>query len=364
MGLLPKAAALAVMMMAGIGPAHAQGPQPIGLSANAEFKHRHSKVRLPAVLAGLPRVKAMEYEADQLDTTLEYANPEVSEAYTVYIYRNVAGSLPVWFDRARWMIEHRTDLGTPSLHSAAAFVPPERTNASGLVATYALTGGAFRSTGIALVPAGEWLVKLRASSGSLSPAELEARMKAALAEIAWPKKMAAAPAAAPVAGCSTALALSGDARPAPKDDRSGAAMLVGALLGQVGAMTPAPEEAAPPPAARWCRDSVELPEGGVYRADEQRDGYFLALGDSGRGITAGPSAGHRLLESGEEKKTGGERFEVQLVLLSRRAASALLDRLPPPAQALAIVKEGRFASSYGTWGKEKGKVTVGPEALQ
>ena len=187
-------------------------------------------------------------------------------------------------------------------------------------------------------------------------------MKSALAEIAWPKKMAPAPQAAPVAACATRLALTGDAKPAEKDELSGAAMLVGALIGQVGALQEAPRQAAPP-ASRWCRDPIELAEGGVYRADEQVDGYLIALGDAGRAVSAGRNGAQALLDSADEK-AGGDRYEVRLIFLAQTMNSTLLDRLPPPAQAIAIVKEGRFATSFGTWGKGKGQVTIGPEALK
>ncbi len=363
MGLPAKAAALAAMMLS-LGLAQAQAPRRVELPAKASFKHRHSKIQLPPVLAGLPRSGTLEYEADQLDTSSEYATPDLSEAYTVFIYRYVAGGVPVWFDRARWMVEQRSTLGTPTLHASGGFVPPGRTNASGLIATYALAGKAYRSTGVALLPVGEWLVKLRASSQSLSPAGLEARMKTALAEMDWPKTVAPAPVAAPVAVCTTALALSGDAKPAEKDESSGAAMLVGALLGQMGAVQEAPRQAVPPPATRWCRDSIEVANGAVYRADAQTDGYLIALGDSGRAVSAGRNAAGALLNASEEKKAGGDHYEVRLIFLAQTHTSGLLDRLPPPAQALAIAKDGPFATSFGTWGKGKGKLTIGPEVLK
>ena len=55
---------------------------------------------------------------------------------------------------------------------------------------------------------------------------------------------------------------------------------------------------------------------------------------------------------------------MRLILLAQTMTSPLFDRLPPPAQALAIVEEGRFATSFGTWGKGKGQLTVGPDAIQ
>jgi hypothetical protein len=250
------------------------------------------------------------------------------------------------------------------LSAAGPFVPPGRTNASGLLATYATSGQSYRSTGVALLPVGEWLVKLRASSRTLAPGELEARMKGALAEIAWPKKMTPAPIATPVNACATGLTLSGDAKPVENSDEAGAATLMGALLGQIGANGPAATRPNPPPPTRWCRDSTELPEGGVYRADARTDAYLIALSDAGRGITAGPSAGASLIVAADDKKGTAERYEVQLVLLSQTMISGLLDRLPPPAQAVAIAGRGPFASSFGTWGKGKGKVTVNTDMMK
>lgn len=363
MGLPLRAALAAMMLWASVAPAQPPGPRRLELAAKASFKHRYSKVQLPPVLAGLPRSGAVEYEADQLDTMSEYARPDLSEVYTVFIFRNVAGGIPVWFDRASWMLEHRSALGTPVLRRAAGFIPPGRANASGLLATYALTGKAYRSTGVALLPVGEWMVKMRASSQTLSPEELEARMKAALAEIVWQRKMAPAPVAVPIASCETPLALSGNAKPAEKDDSSGAAMLVGALIGQMGAVREAPKGAVPP-VTRWCRDSIEVAEGAVYRADEQKDGYLIALADSGRAIGAGRNAAMDILEDPEERKIGGVRYEVQMIFLARTTTSALFDRLPPPAQALAIARNGPFATSFGTWGKGKGTLTVGDEMLK
>lgn len=362
MGYLPKAAAFAAMMLC-IGAGQAQGPRAIELSPNAPFKHRHSKVQFPPAVAGTQRTKAVEYEADQLDAASEYATADRGEIYTIYIYRNVSGALPVWFDRARRMIEARTELGTVSLHGAGQFTPPGRATASGLIATYAASGKSYRSSGVALVPVGEWLVKLRASSQTLTPGELDARMKATFAEIVWPKKMAPAPVAMPVSACTSPLPLSGDAKPAAKDEDSGAETLMGALIGMTAIQAP-PKEAAARPQSRWCRDSIELANAGVYRADEQKDGYFIAVADAGRGVSVGRSAGHLLDELAGDKKRRSEKYEVQMILLSQTLTSGLLDRLPPPAQALAIAKEGPFASSFGTWGKGKGQVTLGEDALK
>ena len=358
-----KVAALgATIVCAGGAQAQTAAPEQLKIKADGRFEHRHTKLVLPPSLAGLQRTKATAIEGDQLDIFFEHATPDLSETYTVYVFRHVAGGLPVWFDRARSMIEGRPALGAATLHSAGAFVPPGRTNASGLAATYSVSGKGYSSTGVALVPLGEWIVKVRASSKTLSPAELDSKMKAVLAELRWPSKLAPAAAAVQVQPCTTSLALSGQAQATAGED-SGAAVLFDALLGQMAANTPPPKRPAPAPAARWCRDSTQIANAAVYRAGGAADSYLLALGDAGRAITAGPSAGAGLLAA-EDGKEAKPSYTVQLVLLAQTMNSAAYDRLPPPAQAFEIAEKGSFASSYATWGKGKGRINIGSDAFK
>lgn len=353
MGLLPRLAALAAVMWCS-GAALAQDPpgRPIALSATDSFTHQHSKIRLPPVLTGLPRTEASENEPDQLHTSFHYASPDRAEQYILIIYRDVGGGLPVWFDRARKRVE-RGEIGAATPHWAGGFVPPGRTNASGLLATYALTGGPYLSSGVAVVPVGEWLVTLWAASRTRSPAELDSRIPAALAEIVWPK-MDPAPAAVPVAACTSPLALSGDAKPVPKDEDSFAQSFMGAVL-DAKLMEPLRRATDPP---NWCRDSIELGNAGVYRDDEQKDGYFLAVSDSGRGIRVRRNAVITSGQRGANSKAHSGRYEVQAIQMSNIATSGLLDRLPPPAQALAIVMERRFSTTFRTWGEGRWKVVA------
>jgi hypothetical protein len=353
MGLLPKAAALAVMMSC-TGVAQAQGlpSRPIELSATDAFTHEHSKIRLPPVLTGLTRTEASENEPGQLHVSLQYASRDRGKQYIAIIYRDVGGGLPVWFDRARKRVE-LGQIGTAALHRAAEFVPPGRTNASGLLATYTLAGGPYRSSGVALVPVGEWLITLWAASRTGSAAELDARIPAALAEIVWPK-MDPAPAALPVTACTSSLPLSGDAKPVPKDKDSFAQSFMGAVL-DAKLMEPMRRAADPP---RWCRDSIELDNAGVYRADEQKDGYFLAINDSGRGVRVRRNAVTTSAQKAGKSKAHSERYEVQVTQMSTISTSGLLDRLPPPGQALAIAMERRFATSFRTWGEGRWRVVA------
>ena len=357
-------AAVAALILTGSAAAQAQSPQPLKVSAKAAFKHRHSKLQLPPTLAGLQRSRVVEMEADQLDVAADYGSVDQGEVYTLYLFRNVAGGVPVWFDRARWMIEHRDVYGSAVLRGAdPAFVPPGQSASTGLAASYDLDGKNFRSTAVAIVPLGEWLVKVRASSKTLSATDLDARMKAALAELRWPSSVPAGPAAAAVVPCTTGLSLSGDAK-AVRDEDSGASALIGALLGSAMAETVATETVTPATAPRWCRDSITLENAGVYRADEQTDGYLIAFGDAGRAARVGPSVGLQLFQPEEEEGKGKRRWSVEVVLLPRTLTSGSYDRLPPPAQALKIANEGPFASSAPTWGKGKREIELNLDALK
>lgn|GEM_PF-455504 len=363
-----RMAAAGAMLVATAGAAAAQ-PQPrtLEVKADAAFRHAHTRIELPPRVDGIARSRVAELEPDQLDTIADYSAPDLSSAYTFYIYRNVAGALPVWFDRAAWMIEHRDALGTATRHgTTAAFVPPGRSEAAGLLATYDLSGKDFRSTGVALVPFGEWYVKLRASSKTLPAPELEARMKAALAELRWPKSMPPAVPAAPVERCATALAVRDEAKLLDGGDKVGASTIMNAILG-VAVAENAKKKGAPAPVhiPVWCQDAAQALQAGVYRADGATDSYLLALSDAGRAIWAGPDPGLSILAQIDDKaKADKPSFLIELLLLSRTLTTRAYDRLPPPNQALAIVKAGHFASAAPTWGAAKGHIELSADALK
>ena len=351
--------AAAALLLAPPGAAAAQNKQ-IRVSAKSDFKHRHSRLKLPPSLHGLSRASVIENEGDQLDVAAEYSKPDLSEVYTVYIFRHVAGPLPIWFDRAQAAIRNRRLFGTPRPSPAsAAFVPPGQNVASGLVKAYDLDEGPFRSTGVALVPAGEWLVKIRASSKTHNADQLTASIKTALTAIEWPKRMPVAQPAYEVSPCTTQLALSGDAEPAPKSEESGASLLMSALAGSLAEKSEADVASRAPP---WCRDETKLEMGGVYRANEDKGSYLIAVSDAGRAIRVEPSLGNVLLAA--EGKDSKPTWSVALVLLGETRHAPEMDRLPPPEQAIRIVESGRFVSSSPTWGKAKGNINIDPGAFE
>lgn len=337
----------AAAMMLGT-PAAAQQAKELGVPAGKPYAHEPSGLQLPATLAGAPRIKAITIGEDLLDVSANYESSNRAELLSLYVYRQASGALPVWFDRARWAIENRSDVyGKPvAAVGAPSFVPPGQQTASGLIATYTLNKGPYRSTGVAILPFGAWLVKLRYSSKTMEAASLATAMHTALAELEWPGIVPAAPPAVPIADCSTRLAASGKSRPVPADFK---AMLMTAIVG-AAARTPSMEDAPSTRSVSWCRDTTALKEGTVYRPDAATDRYLIALSDAGRGVLVDPSPANSLPLEG---KPAAPSWNVAFVDLGTTAYFQAQDRLPSPSHVLKQVVRGSVSSRVVTHGKKR-----------
>lgn len=228
------------------------------------------------------RSKLAQYGEGQLDIIANYEVPGQNEVVSVYVYRLVAGSVPVWFDRARAQIEGRRDVyGTPvRLAAPTPLALPGQSTATGLAATYTVQGQ-FRSTAIAIVQMGEWMVKIRYSSASLDAAALAERTKSVLTALSWPATIPAPPvAAAEIADCTAPIRFKGQAKPVRQsgEDAMMAALIGGAISAAAAGDDTAREEGPP---VLWCRDPDPQWQGNVYRPNNAMDSYLFALGDSG-----------------------------------------------------------------------------------
>ncbi len=332
------------VLLIGAAPALAQAPQPrlVVVSADAPFAHVNSGLSLPAALLGLPRTRVLETEAPQLDIAAEYTRAD-ADILTVYVYRATSGAVPVWFDRARWAIETRPVYGTPTIAvPPTPIAPPGRSTASGLIGSWSLAGSEYKGTGVALLPLGDWLVKLRYSSKTRDGTDVAERLRAAVTALAWPTGAPDAPVAAAIADCATPLTFKGTAKSAKVD---GASALLGALM--VGVASEAKDKGDAPPAT-WCRDAARLDTAGVYRANAADNAYLLALSDAGRGVWVAPSVGALLMGKGKPN------WAVDLILPGRTINYPPQDRLPAPARVLELLS-GPAISSATTWG---GKSTI------
>ncbi|MCW3847970.1 hypothetical protein OF829_12040 [Sphingomonas sp. LB-2] len=267
------AIALIAMFGAAVAPAHAQTT--IEVPANAGWKHGETGLILRSRITGIPRGMIVDNSASELDVMAQYESPDGQTYITVYIFRPALASVPVWFDRSETALLHRDIYGNikPASDAPTAFAPPRGTVASGLRRIYA-PGKGFRSTGLAMMPLGKWLVAVRVSSNAVGTDGLDAKLSEVIAGIGWPEGVAEGPAAAPIAPCAQPLAYAKRARMRKPDMADG-------LMGSTMMMIDDPKLGMPADPKVYCRDLPPQPAYGVYRAPDATNSYVMAVGDAG-----------------------------------------------------------------------------------
>lgn len=342
-------AVLAVAMAGAACATPAAAQQDLAITAGQPWTHRHSGISVPPTLGGNALTVAKAYAEDELDVGLSFEPEGAKDFISFYVFRNTNGDVPVWTAQAQWAIENRAAFGKPTLAGAVeAFTPPGQTTLSGLKAIYsAESSGPYTSTGVALLPVGDWYVKVRATSRHRSPEELSRLIDQVLAEIRWPAEIAAAPAAQPVIPCPVPLSFPKKSKDATS---GGMSDILGASLMSV-AVNDAKKQ--PTPAVQWCRDKQLGGNIAAYRPAESPDSYLLAYGDNGNGIWAGPSPMNRVFAEIEKTKTAPPRYGVTLHTAAQDILFFAQDRLPSPERTIEIINAGRRASTIGTWGTKR-----------
>lgn len=348
-------AALAAGMMIATPVAAQQIGAAVSAKPGKPYRFKHSGITAPAELDGMRRVDVRQLGSDELDVFAVYQNGP--DAITVYVYRSLSGGVPVWFDRARASVEQRREMfGNVVPVVPTAFTPPGQSSASGLMAGWTLNKAPYHGTALAILPVGEWLVKVRYSSTRMDGAAVAARIPAVLGALEWPKTIPAAPAAAPVADCTTPLAFSTTAAPVTDPKAVQSAALTGGLIAAAadGKGTPP----ATPPV--WCRDPAPAPVGAAYRQDAEPSGYLLAISDSGRGISVQPDIIARELGEADGKKV--QQWSVALYDPGSIATYGPMTGLPSPETLIGTLNRPILARTT-TWGKKR-NVSVNPDVFK
>lgn len=322
-------------------PVWAQGE--LAVTAGKPWTHAHSGITVPAKLGGNPLTRARTFAPQELDVSLSFEPDTARDFLSFYIFRNTNGGVPVWMAQAQWSIENRGAFAGAKLAAPPEpFTPPGQAVASGLRAVYATPDATgYKSTGVALLPLGDWYVKLRATSRDKSPAELAQAMDGWLKEIGWPKNAPAASAALPLIPCAEPLVFKGTAKDAKGDMMKGA--LAGALVSAA-----AGERKGAPEQIQWCRDSALDGNKAAYRPDAANNAYLLAVGDNGNGVWVAPSIAGAVDSDGKTASYG-----VTLKMAAEDLIFVAQDRLPSPARTMEIVNAGEVTSSVTTWGKKR-----------
>ncbi|MEH3038564.1 MAG: hypothetical protein PGN21_00630 [Sphingomonas paucimobilis] len=344
-------AALAAGMMVATPVAAQQIGAAVSAKAGKPYRFRHSGITAPAELDGMKRVDVRQLGDDELDVFAVYQSGP--DAITVYVYRTLAGSVPVWFDRARASVEQRREMfGNVTPVVPTAFAPPGQTTTSGLMAGWTLNKAPYRGTALAILPVGEWLVKVRYSSSKMDGAAVAARIPAVLAALEWPKTIPTTAAAAPVADCATPLTFAPAAAVVTDAKLLQSAALTGGLIAA------AADGKGKPPATPqvWCRDPASAQVGAAYRRDAETSGYLLAISDSGRGIVVEPDIIAREVGATDGRKV--DQWSVALYDTGSIATYAPMTGLPAPDTVIAALERPILARTT-TWGKKR-NVSINP----
>ena len=94
---------------------------------------------------------------------------------------------------------------------------------------------------------------------------------------------------------------------------------------------------------------ASLFNGALFRADNETNGYLIALSDAGLAVRVQPNAANII--ASEINKDAKPNWSVQLIELARITNYVPRDRMPLPDDAAKIVNEGHFASRVTTFGK-------------
>ncbi|MGC6401334.1 hypothetical protein ACNI3Q_12240 [Sphingomonas sp. FW199] len=341
--------AFSLLLLTAPLPLAAQQARELKVKPGNPYRHKPSRIEIPGTVLGARMQSARDLTQTESDISFQYEPEDGSDLYSIYVYRLAGASIPIWFDRARWSIEHRPEVyGTPVLTSdPLTFQGSGPGNKAGLVAAYR-TEKNYRSTAVAMTGIDGWIIKVRYSSETATPEQARERTIQAIQSLRWPKpgKKDTPPAVlTPVQDCPSAIATAASTR-SVKDD--GTSAILGAVLSMAAADIKGKDKAEPAEPVTWCRDP-KLGDDGVYRANAATNGYFLASSDSGRGLSVSPQM--------KLKDDAPDGWVVRFVDLERTYVLPMQDALPSPDRALAVLSEEKPVSSVSTVGKKK-EITI------
>lgn len=340
------------MMVLALATATPSAARDLGVPADKGWKHAETGLILMPQLAGLTRIALSDATQTERDVAAQYDMPDKSMFATIYLFHPAIADVALWFDRSRTAIETR-DLfrdAAPASADPIAFAASNGQSASSLRQVYATPGGGqYRSTALAVVPVGEWIVSIRMSAKTLTADQLDTRLQQAIHAIRWPNP-AGTPtiaAAVPIAACTTALTFTR----AKQAKSNGADMLMALMGSSIAAKAKASDAPASARPTTWCREGDARTDYGVYRSNASTNGYVMALYDAGRVISVYPSL------MGQVDKSG--TYSVSLTDVEGTVSSfSAFTAMPSPKQVWDLVKSGKRTGTM-----QGNQMTIDPKAL-
>lgn len=323
-------------------PPQAQAKREIAAPASAPWKHAQTGITLPPTLLGIARGSIGDNGSSEIDVFAGYEGPTTT--ITLYVFRPALASVAMWFDRSETQVLMRDVYGDATPVAApSAFSPPGGKAASALRRIYLPGKGPYKSTGLAIMPMGEWLVAVRISSTEFDATALDAKLDEVIEALGWPGSTTDAEAAVPVVACAAPIAYAKKAKLKPPSMMDA---LLGATLSNI---KPTDEEKAKAVPIIWCREGSPRQEYAVYRSVGNDSGYTIAMGDAGLVINVTPGLALDAKDPG---------YQLSLGLLDQTLIFPSFDKLPTPDAAIDAVRKNRPISST-TRGSKDITITTG-----
>jgi hypothetical protein len=320
---------LAVILVASVAA------RDLPVPADKGWQHARTGLILPARLDGLARTRLSDNTQGEYDVLAEFADPDRSVIATLYVYQPAIDDVAMWFERSRAQIQQRDVYGGVEATTAepVAFAPPGASGAPSALRQTFRAERAYKSTALAMMPLGRWLIAVRLSATKLDTGALDERLTRLIAAIRWPSPLPDAPVLHPIPACPAALAFDH----AKVVKTQGADVLM-TLLGASIASDPKVHHEEKPVA--WCLDPATTRTAGIYRSIDGAKGYVIALQDAGRTVSVWPSLGAQI------GTKGAAAYSVSLHDVDGRTdALPSFDRLPAPDQVMKLLGGGTLGST-------------------
>ena len=251
-----------------------------GLAQQGDWRHAESGVSIPREFGDLRVGDEREFgDAGRFDVIVQLGSDR--EPATLYVYRSAYPNPALWFDRVRTAMNE--NVGAQGVAAA-----PRAITLGGAPSPNALreefdlpAGGQWRATSVAIIQAGEWIVKARVTSATLDRAGVAERMDRLLAALRFATPLPAPhPLRVPVP-CADNPTLGGNA--IRRDDGRAVASVNGVA---VYAEARGHGGLAADPGA-WCRARSDIPPqyGTAYRRLDGSE-WIVLVSDSGRAVSA------------------------------------------------------------------------------
>lgn len=321
-------------------------PRTLAVPADKGWMHAQTRLVLRPQVADLTRLSLTDSTSTEHDVTAQFESADRATVATLYLFHSAVPDVSLWFDRARATLESR-DLFR---HAAPASEAPIAFAASGTVAaalrqTYAIVDGPNRSTALAVMPLGEWLVVLRMTSRGNSAA-LDRQLTDVIAALRLPADATARP-VTPITACPSTLAY-GKAKMVKPETTDLLLSFIGAIAAEEKKPT---DQAAPASYRPLCREGEPGDGYAAYRHEDETDGYAVAIHDAGRIAWTRLSVASQFAaqQTKGEKLVKAPSFAVTLSDVDGRTLTfPSFTALPSPKQVYEdVVKQRPLGSALG-----------------